>query len=75
MEQGPQPQQEILTCRFQLKVFFGIKQQQNSTESQTYPQNWKGTGTYIYIEKISTLFVYILPIPMSQFTIMLTLQC
>jgi len=51
---------------------------QNSTENQT-TQNWKGTGTYIYsiltypalkcnldvlMEKISTLFNYILSLSM-----------
>jgi hypothetical protein len=100
MEQGTHPQQEILTCHFQFKVFFGIKQQKLyrityiSTKLEGYRHlhlhellqhphtpnitqvffgtkqpkqlyripyistTLEGTGTYIYIKKISTLFIF-----------------
>jgi len=41
-----------LTFHFQIEVLFGIKQQttlQNSIQIHT-TQNWKGTGTYIYMD-------------------------
>jgi len=74
-----------LTFHFQIEVLFGMKQQktlQNIIQTHT-TQNWKGTGTCIYvdhysiltypalrcnldvlIEKISTLFNYVLSLPM-----------
>ncbi len=46
-----------LTFHFQIEVYFGIKQQktlQNSIQIQT-TQNYKGTGTYIYMDCYSIL--------------------
>ena len=46
-----------LTFHFQIEVYFGIKQQktlQNSIQIQT-TQNYKGTGTYIYMDWYSIL--------------------
>jgi len=46
-----------LTFHFQIEVLFGIKQQktlQNSIQIHT-TQNWKGTGTYIYMDCYSIL--------------------
>jgi hypothetical protein len=65
---------------FQIEVFIGIKEQKALQNSIRIPttQNWKGTGTYFYtvtasshtqhydvsMEERSTLFNYILSLPM-----------
>jgi len=46
-----------LNFHFQIEVLFGMKQQkalQNSIQIHT-TQNWKGTGTYIYMDCYSIL--------------------